>query len=289
MRSRPVRGGRLGRAFFGLLAAALMFVAAPAVADERLPIFDTHAHYSEPAWSVYRPDQIIDKLKGAGVIRAMVSSTPDDGTLTLYKADPGRIVPVLRPYRDGADMHDWYASAEVMFYLANRLQAGRYAGIGEFHLLDASHVRAPEMRRLVRLATSRDVALHVHSGAEPVRALFALEPMLRILWAHAGMSEPPGVVGAMLDSYPRLLTEIALRGYDIAPGGTLDSAWRELLVRHRDRIMIGSDTWVTSRWDVYGEVIDEHRNWLNQLPRDVAEAIAYKNAMREFGESPPGQ
>ena len=33
------------------------------VSQERLPIFDTHVHYKEPAWEVYPPDTIIDLLK----------------------------------------------------------------------------------------------------------------------------------------------------------------------------------------------------------------------------------
>ena len=42
-------------------------------------------------------------------------------------------------------------------------------------------------------------------------------------------------------------------------------------------------TYLSSRWDLYGELIDEHRRWLVQLPRDVAEAIAFRNAVRHFG------
>ena len=41
---------------------------------ERLPIFDTHVHYKEPAWEVYPPDTIIDLLKNTGVVKALVST-----------------------------------------------------------------------------------------------------------------------------------------------------------------------------------------------------------------------
>jgi hypothetical protein len=47
--------------------------------------------------------------------------------------------------------------------------------------------------------------------------------------------------------------------------------------------MIGTDTYVTPRWGTYAAIVDEHRRWLAQLPRDVAEAIAYRNAVRLFG------
>ncbi len=54
-------------------------------------------------------------------------------------------------------------------------------------------------------------------------------------------------------------------------------------MRHADRFMIGTDTYVPSRWDIYGALIDEHRRWLARLPPTVAEAIAHGNAARRFG------
>ena len=63
------------------------------VSQARLPIFDTHVHYKEPAWEVYPPDAIIALLKNSGVLKALVSSTPDEGTRMLYNQDPERIVP----------------------------------------------------------------------------------------------------------------------------------------------------------------------------------------------------
>ena len=44
----------------------------------------------------------------AGVKRALVSSTPDDGTIKLYQRDPKRIVPILRPYRTREDIGHWW-------------------------------------------------------------------------------------------------------------------------------------------------------------------------------------
>ena len=39
---------------------------------------------------------IINLLKNSGVLKALVSSTPDEGTRMLYNQDPERIVPFLR-------------------------------------------------------------------------------------------------------------------------------------------------------------------------------------------------
>ena len=255
--------------------------AAP-LAQDRLPIYDTHLHYSRDAWSAFPPAQIIALLDGAGVTRALVSSTPDDGSLTLVRAAPISFVPILRPYREGANPSNWFNDPGMVEYLEARLKAGTYRGIGEFHLYDAGAVATPTVRRVVALAVERDIVVHVHSGAEPVKALFALDPKLKVLWAHAGMSEPPEIVGPMLDRHAALWTEVSFRAGDIAPGGNLAPAWRDLLLRYSERIMVGTDTYVTARWHDYAGLIEQHRGWLGQLPQEPAEAIAWRNATRLF-------
>ncbi len=265
------------------LALAISAWAGPGAAAERLSVFDTHAHYSREAWAPYPPAAVLEKLDAAGVPRALVSSTPDDGTLRLHEAAPGRVVPILRPYRSRADMGDWFASDAVMDYVAERLDRGLHEGVGEFHLWNAGEAKTPQMRKLAALAVSRGLILHVHGGHSPIRALFEVEPDLKVLWAHAGMGAPPEVVGELLDRYANLRTELSFRAADIAPEGRLDPAWRALLLRHSDRFMIGTDTYVTPRWEVYGGLVDAHRAWLAQLPPATARAIAYGNAVREFG------
>lgn len=254
-----------------------------APAQEPLPLFDAHLHYSRPAWDAFPPRLVLSILAAAGVKRALVSSTPDDGTLRLYQADPGRVVPILRPYRDGSDAAGWSRSEEVLAYVSERIKRGVYKGIGEFHLWNEEDAGSPQIKRLARLAVERGAVLHVHSGAAPVRALFAHAPEVKILWAHAGMSEPPEAVRELLDKHPSLWTEISFRAGDIAPGGKLDPAWRALFMRHQDRFLFGTDTYTAERWSRYKELVAEHRAWLQQLPREAAERIAYRNAVRLFG------
>ncbi|MFQ5955932.1 MAG: amidohydrolase family protein [Kiloniellales bacterium] len=252
-------------------------------AGDQLPVFDTHLHYSRESWATFEPRRVIETLNAAEVPRALVSSTPDDGTMRLYREDADRFVPVLRPYRAGVTPGNWLRDPGTASYVAERLGRGIYRGIGEIHLIDDAAAGAPQVRRLAAMAVQRDIILHVHCGAGPVRALFAIEPRLRILWAHAGFTTPPDEIGELLDRHPRLWAELSFRAHDIAPGGRLDPAWRDLLLRHPDRFMIGTDTYVEPRWAIYGELVDQHRQWLAQLPRAVAEAIAYGNAVRLFG------
>ncbi|MDP6706911.1 MAG: amidohydrolase family protein [Alphaproteobacteria bacterium] len=266
-------------------AALALALAIPATArsEAPLPIFDAHLHYSHGAWAPFGPAAVIDNMDKAGVPRALVSSTPDDGTLTLYQKDGSRFVPVLRPYRDGVNSANWHLDAETPAYLARRLKRGIYAGIGEFHLFDAAAAGAPVVAEVVRLALARDIFVHVHSGPEAIEALFRRTPKLKVIWAHAGMTSPPQVIGRLLAAHRNLWTELSFRGWDVAPDGGVDPEWRQLLLRHPDRFMIGTDTYVNQRWDAYQTLVAEHRHWLGQLPPKVAKAIAYGNAVRLFG------
>ena len=90
---------------YGVILGWLVLATAQA---QELPIFDAHIHYSRPDWQVFTPERVLAILDRAGVQRALVSSTPDDGTLMLYEAAPQRVVPFLRPYRSRDDMASWH-------------------------------------------------------------------------------------------------------------------------------------------------------------------------------------
>jgi hypothetical protein len=99
------------------------------------------------------------------------------------------------------------------------------------------------------------------------------------------MSSGPDEVGRLVGASAQLFVELALRS-DVAPGGRLDPAWRELFVRHPDRFMVGTDTWVPSRWADYVGIQRDARVWLRQLPADVARRLATENAESFARRSP---
>ena len=268
---------RLASLLFASLALTVG-TAAPAAAE--FPIFDAHVHYSRPDWDVYSAERALAILNAAGVRRAIVSSTPDDGTLKLYEKAPKMIVPFLRPYRTRDDMGSWYNDPGVEIYVEERLKRGVYRGIGEFHLSVAG-VTGPTVKRFAELAADRDLFLQAHVDEVTIEKLLTLYPKTRFLWAHAGMSSSAATVGGLLARFPKLFVELALRT-DVAPGGKLDPEWRAVFVKYPDRFMVGTDTWVTSRWEAMQGYHRDVQVWLGQLPRDVAEAIAWKNGERLF-------
>ena len=263
-----------------LLSAFLLVLVTATPGAAQFPIFDAHVHYSRPDWDVYTPERALSILAGAGVRRAIVSSTPDDGTLKLYEKAPKTVVPFLRPYRTRDDMGKWHSDPAVQAYVEERLKRGIYRGIGEFHL-SAADAGGPTVKRLAELAGERDLFLQSHVDDVAIEKLLTLYPKARFLWAHAGMSSAAPTVGRLLERYPKLYVELALRT-DVASGGTLDPEWRAVFVKYPDRFMVGTDTWVTSRWEVMRDYHRDVQVWLGQLPRDVAEAIAWKNGERLF-------
>jgi hypothetical protein len=265
-----------------LLLTILFWIGVAPGCAQDLPIFDAHIHYSQPDWSVLTPDQVLAILDRAGVRRALVSSTPDDGTLKLYDKAPQRIVPFLRPYRSREDMLTWHSDPAVQMYVEERLTRGIYKGIGEFHLALADQAEAPVVNRCAELAAQRQIFLHAHVDDITVEKLLQRYPQVKILWAHAGMSASAATVSGLLDRFPNLWVELAVRT-DVAPGGTLDHKWRAVFLRHPDRFMVGTDTWVTARWETLVQGMQVVRGWLGELPREVAEQIAHRNAERLFG------
>ena len=250
--------------------------------DHSMPIFDTHVHYKEPAWSVYPPNEVIKMMQRSGVTKALVSSTPDEGTRMLYRKDPDRIIPFLRPYHGSVNSGNWYQSKQIIDYFQKRLEMPIYKGLGEFHIHNPIDADSPVIKMTVDLAVEQNLYIHLHSNHEAVEKIFAYEPNVKILWAHAGMTDPPSVVSDMFDRFENLWVDISIREYDIAPNGTLDGEWEKLFLKHSDRITVGSDTWINAQWDNYEQIIAFDRNWLAQLPPDVAEKIAYGNAQRLF-------
>ena len=268
------------------LVAGAVIVGFPSLvlADTPVPIFDGHVHYNEDATVAYSPAQIVEKMHAAGVPRALVSSTSDDNTLALLKeGGSGLVVPFLRPYGGQVHSGNWFRHPDALPYLKARWDPERYAGIGEFHLHQLNYAGSETVRAVARMMASADRFLHVHADSKVIEAIFAHTPDVRILWAHAGMVDPPEVIARTLAAHDALWAEISIRGFEIAPGAIINTAWRDLFVAYPDRFLTASDTYVTERWDEYAQVIDRHRGWLAQLPPDIGRAIAHGNAVRLFG------
>jgi len=212
----------------------------------------------------------------------LVSSSPDEGTIRLWKYAPNRVVPELRPYHGSAGSSNWTKTEGMEAYLRQRLEDYPHEGIGEFHIHRLDTSDEPFFRKIIGMAKERDIPLHVHSGPEPIRWLYSLDADVKIIWAHTGLGEPASVVFALMAEFPDLYADTSLREHAIFDGDDLDLEWKVIVMKFQDRLMIGSDTWVNGQWANYQSIIASHRQWLSKLPESVARKIAYQNAEKLF-------
>lgn len=257
------------------LVLALLPMAGAAWAQRAL--IDTHIHYSHDAWEMLPPAKAIEVLREAGLKRAFVSSSSDDGTQMLYRLAPDLVVPVLRPYRRRGETGTWVRDDSVPAMLEQRLDAYTYAGIGEFHVF-GDDADLPVMRRVIELAHRHRIFLHAHSDSAAVERIFARNPQARVLWAHSGFDHP-GRIRALLERFPNLWCDLAFRS-EQASDGSVEPAWRALFEAFPDRFMLGTDTFAPERWFYVVEHAAWSRAWLNDLPVELAENIAWRNAQR---------
>jgi hypothetical protein len=285
-------GNMLGQLKLFALAALFTLSLADAARADALPLFDAHLHYSGNAWAQYPPEKVMQLLDEAGIAKALLSSTPIEGTLRLYKHAPERFVPELRVYRKATSLETWYEERRTWFkdpgtvtFLEEELKRGIYKGIGEFHV-NGDEVDTPVMRRIADLAVANNIHLHAHSDAAAIAKLFEFNPKVRIIWAHAGMSTPVETVGEFVRRYPNLWVELSYRG-DVSAGEgkvrEVSAPWRALFLAHPERFLWGSDPWTPERWPEVPALAREARAWLKDLPAEVARKIAYENAKALFG------
>jgi hypothetical protein len=283
MKPRCVRSSLIVGALFGVLVIGVPRLVAAESQHAATRLFDGHIHYSEDVWDALPPEKALAWLERAGIARALVSSTPNEGTERLYALAPDRIVPLLRPYRSTADRATWHQDAELPAFLAARLDAFPYRGIGEFHVF-GDDAGSPVVRAIVDLAREHELVLHAHVDEPALRLLLDQAPDLVLIWAHAGFDVPTEELRELLDRHANLYLELSFRE-GITDAGGLTPPWRQLLTDFSDRVLTGMDTYIPGRWAELGDLAAETRSWLDQLPEPVAERIAFENARRLF---PPG-
>lgn len=247
------------------------------------------------------------------------------GTLnpTIHRyADPARVTDAVK--------RDFAAAAEQIID-SGAVGFGEMASLHisaapghPYEFVPADH---PLFRVLADVAAKRDVPIDLHMDAvegempTPSRfagppnppkladtmgglvRLLAYNPKAKIVWAHGG-SDPlgamtPAAIGRLMDAHPNLFVSLRIVGAQ-APmmnkaltGDGLDPDWKELLTRHADRFMIGTDSFMvfaSVRGGGPGVSFAERNtpklqatvHFLSLLPPDVAAKIGRENAMRIY-------
>jgi predicted TIM-barrel fold metal-dependent hydrolase len=129
------------------------------------------------------------------------------------------------------------------------------------------------------------VLAHVDDVA--VDKLLAHAPGTRLVWAHTGIGGAPVArVRELLRRHAGLMGELSYRP-GLVEDGRLSAEWKALLLEFPERFLVGSDTWINPRWQYYEGLMAEARQWLGELPPEVARRIAWDNGARLYGLPAP--
>lgn len=290
-----------GRASPRGLIATLAGCALAALAQAepyRGPLFDAHLHYNVEATAVYPVEDVLARMRRAGVRAIVANSRPNDGTKSLAAAKAQTaaagvtVVPFIRLYRNRADYTGWFGDETIYAMVLSELErgtvAGPYRGIGEFHLYDSANANGAVAKKLMQLAQARQLVVLAHVDDAAIDLLMAHAPEARVIWAHTGIGGvAPERVRALLDRYPTLMGELSYRPGLTAGDGRLSPEWKGMLTAFPERFLVGSDTWINGRWSAYEDLMRAARLWLGDLPPAVAERIAWRNGAQMFGIADP--
>jgi hypothetical protein len=265
-----------------LLAFLLLVIGSAHAEPYAGPIFDAHLHYNDDAVARYSVAEAFELFRKNGVRAILANSRPNDGSRALFDAatrSPSagvQVVPFIRVYRNRDDYGTWFANPDIYRMIVEEHKRGIYRGIGEFHVFGKG-ADSKVLKEIVDFSVEKNLLLHAHCDEEALEILFAHNPRARVIWAHTGFTTPLARVEELLAKYPALWGELSYR-MDVADERQLSPGWKALFVRHPKRFVIGSDTWVNARWESYSSIMAGYRQWLGELPAEVANRIAWQNA-----------
>jgi len=114
-----------------------------------------------------------------------------------------------------------------------------------------------------------------------------------MIFAHAGGVLKPFHIEKILSQCKNVWIDFAARdpwryGGISKEDHTLLPEWKELVLRFPDKFITGTDpVWKVTRgqtwdlpdegWKKYGQLLDYHWTWMNDLPEDVRQKISWEN------------
>jgi predicted TIM-barrel fold metal-dependent hydrolase len=274
----------------GLAALVALAVIAPAVAVDYYtgPLIDAHGH-----------------LPNATAIDAYVAAMKRHNVRKLMLLGVGGVQPAEAEWIEAAlkKYPDLVAASVRVPDPTNMAAAGQLdvelsrtkaRVMGEVHIRQAGSKierdpSAPAFMRILELSAQRGVPVVIHyeltpAAAASLEAALAAHRQAIIVLAHAGESTPATLEG-LLARNANLMVDLSGLHFERTPSlakekGPLDRAWKALITKMPDRFVMGLDLWVARLFEP--AMLDRLMAWtrrvLGELPPDVAEQVAWKNA-----------
>jgi hypothetical protein len=259
---------------------------------------DSHIHYNWDHEEETTTQEVIDILKKANVGLTIVASTPTDMALELREKGGDWVVPFFSPYIHALGKRDWFKKEEVVKKAEQGLKNGLYYGIGEVHFMDGFHPKTDNTIFLQLLQLARKykvpVLIHIDSSNEKTFLNVCLKNSdIKLIFAHAGGVLKPSHIGKILSQCNNVWIDFAARdpwryGGISKEDHTLLPEWKKLVLQFPDRFITGTDpVWKVTRgqtwdlpdegWKKYGQLLEYHWTWMNDLPEDVRRKISWEN------------
>jgi predicted TIM-barrel fold metal-dependent hydrolase len=168
----------------------------------------------------------------------------------------------------------------VLDRVEKALKKDIYRGLGEIHIF-AKDRHSAVLAGLLKIAKQHQLILMVHGDAEVLDTIFTIAPEIKVIWAHLGTKPEVGLLRKMLTKYPEnLYIDTSVRDKQLLETGGLNKDWKQLFIDYQDRFMVAIDTFSVNRWQSYALVVKDINDWLDDLPEEVAQKIAFDNAYK---------
>ncbi|MBI3030414.1 MAG: amidohydrolase family protein [Candidatus Rokubacteria bacterium] len=277
-------------AFLLVLSAPL---AAVAQAPFGGPLIDAHSHLPNL--------QVLDAYVAA-MRRHNVGKVVLLGVGGVQKQDVEWIAAAAKRYPDriiqGAPVADPLGPGQAS-KLDALLGSRQYRAVGEVHLRQESRKidrRADDraFAGVLEVAGKHGLPVVIHceltaAAASALEAALRKHPKAVIVLAHGGSAEPALLEG-LLTRNPNLRVDLSGMHYQRTPRlasekGPLDPAWKALIEKFPDRFLMGIDVWAPRLFEpaTLDRLLAWTRRILGELPPEVAQTVAYRNAARLFG------
>lgn len=239
----------------------------------------------------------------------------ESALLRLKKMHPDIIVPgAPKFFQLRGDLSDAYINATVkgitkhnyafvgeILYTHGDKKSGKQYSQGERYVDPTAPGTATLFKKLSPLRIPVMTHFEVYAPERDFprfHTLFAAWPKQIFIVPHMAFGSPTQVAEFM-DRHPNVYMTLSKKdrtmgdfsdsekqsaiGAPLLRGAKLRPEWKALLIKYQDRLLAAVDAHMKKLWEEYPERVAVQRMTLGQLPREVAEKIAYKNAERVYG------
>jgi hypothetical protein len=282
-----------------------------------IPIADVHMHidYSagdQPEFYLSQMDR--NHVKWAGAVGAYLPNTAKVlGSRYIATLGQGEFFTVFRQSGKNGLLNINDPAFQRLFRNAeNGFAAKRIKGFGELHTDNHNsgppairrHIRTdnPVMRQIYTIANQYQgfVQIHAQMDGDFERDILTLSsdfPQTITILSHCLSTDRADDLRVLFKQRTNIVCELSSGGPthkrlslgykplvgNVFSANELKKDWKKLIEDYPDQVMIGSDN-CCGLEKQYDELIAELRNGvLQNLPPDVMEKVAYKNAVRIFG------